>query len=178
MNQQEGKELVVGGLFTALALVVPVLFHIVGVGEIFLPMFLPIAILGFLVSWRVAAAAGALSPILSALITGMPPLFPPMAVLMSIEGAVLAGAVSLLYRKARLPWYVALAIGDLGERAISGVGLYVLAEWMGLEGVTFSAVGVLIGMPGVALQFAFVPLFFGFFKARYGFLPGRELVAE
>jgi hypothetical protein len=171
MREQEGREIVLAGLFTALAFVIPYLFHMLGLGKIFLPMFLPIAVAGFLVSWRIAALIGLIAPLLSGLLTGMPPFYPPIAPLMALEGVFLGATISLLYRQYYWPWYCALAVADLGERLISGAGMYVMAEWFHLPGVAFSIIGTLWGVPGVVLQFIFVPIFLGLFEKRYGFSP-------
>ena len=178
MRQEEGREIILAGLFTALAFVIPMLFHAVNLGKIFLPMFLPIAVAGFLVSWKIAATVGIIAPLLSGLLTGMPPLYPPIAPLMSLEGGFLGATISVLYRRYGWPWYLALAVADLGERLISGAGMYVIAEWFHLPGVLFSVVNVLLGLPGVAMQFIFVPIFLGLFEKRYGFLPGRQETSD
>jgi len=49
-----GPNLLLGGLFLSLALVVPILFHAIGLESAFLPMFFPIIIAGFLVAFPVA----------------------------------------------------------------------------------------------------------------------------
>ncbi|UCH97132.1 MAG: ECF transporter S component, partial [Candidatus Aminicenantes bacterium] len=73
MKKYSGYDLLLGGLFMALALVFPMVFHAVGLGSAFLPMFYPIAAAGFLVALPVALVVGTMSPLVSALITGMPP---------------------------------------------------------------------------------------------------------
>jgi len=56
-----GRDLLLDGLFLSLALVVPVLFHVIGLGSTFLSMFFPIIIIGFLVAFPVAV--GFISPL-------------------------------------------------------------------------------------------------------------------
>ncbi|HID06761.1 MAG TPA: hypothetical protein EYP10_06395, partial [Armatimonadetes bacterium] len=55
---QSPREIVLAGLFSALGVLLPILFHIVGLGKTFLPMHLPILTLGFLASPATVAAAG------------------------------------------------------------------------------------------------------------------------
>ena len=58
-----GQDLVLGGLFSSLALVVPFLFHAIGLRSAFLPMFFQVIIAGFLVVLPVAMAVGFISPL-------------------------------------------------------------------------------------------------------------------
>jgi hypothetical protein len=94
----QARDMVLGGLFGALGIVVPMLFHAVGLGKVFLPMYLPILALGLMVSWEVALIVGCATPLLSAVLTGMPPLAPPIAALMATELACLAAVASLARR--------------------------------------------------------------------------------
>lgn len=63
------REILVGALFAALGVIVPVLFHLVGLGRVFLPMHLPILAAGFFVSPIVAAATGFVTPWVSSFLT-------------------------------------------------------------------------------------------------------------
>ena len=71
------KQITLTSLFIALCVIVPFLFHLVGLGAIFLPMFLPILLAGFLIEFRFALLVGLLGPLTSSLTTGMPPFFRP-----------------------------------------------------------------------------------------------------
>lgn len=77
---------VLAGLFLAAALVLPVFFHALGLGSAFMPMFYPLALAGFLVAAPLAMITGVSAPLLSALLTGMPPFYPPIAFIMTAEG--------------------------------------------------------------------------------------------
>ena len=58
-----GQDLVLGGLSLSLALVVPSLFHAIGLGSAFLPMFFQVIIAGFLVVFPLAMDVGFISPL-------------------------------------------------------------------------------------------------------------------
>ncbi|MCU0289629.1 MAG: ECF transporter S component, partial [Acidobacteria bacterium] len=67
MKKSSGYDLLLAGLFMALALVLPLLFHAIGLGSAFLPMFFPIIAAGFLVTLPAALVVGVMSPLVSAL---------------------------------------------------------------------------------------------------------------
>jgi hypothetical protein len=161
-------EILVGALFAALGVVVPILFHLVGLGRVFLPMHLPILAVGFFVSPIVAAAAGFVTPWVSSFLTGMPPL--PVAVLMSLELPVLAGIASLCYRalKGRVhkSRWVGKIIAVWSSTVIAivariAVDLLLLAKVVApilqLPAGSFGLAAVLAGTPGIVLQLTLVP---------------------
>jgi len=61
------------GLFGAAALLLPVLFHLLHLGHVFMPMYLPLVALAFFASPTPAAVTALLTPLLSGAVTGMPP---------------------------------------------------------------------------------------------------------
>jgi len=65
--------MVVSAAMAALALILPIAFHAVGLGSQFLPMLLPLLLNGFLVPLPWALLTGATVPIISSFMTGMPP---------------------------------------------------------------------------------------------------------
>ena len=59
--------------FVAIAVLVPVIFHVVGgLGKVFLPMHIPVILCGFICGPYFGLLCGVIAPILSAMITGMP----------------------------------------------------------------------------------------------------------
>ena len=141
--------MVVSAVMAALALVLPVAFHAVGLGSKFLPMLLPLLLNGFLVPWGWAVGTGLMVPWISALATGMPPLYPPVAAVMSVEGAVLGGIAALIYGRGRRSVWLAL---------IPAVLAWALAQAFGLPAALASVAKALEGLPGVALQLAVIPV--------------------
>ena len=121
--------MVISAIMAAMGLVLPIAFHAVGLGGKFLPMLLPLAAERIPGAASRAMATGALVPLVSAVTTGMPPLFPPVAFSMSLECAVLGGTAAAIYRgrPSRL-WYAlisAIVLGSLNERSrVEGVRLH------------------------------------------------------
>jgi hypothetical protein len=152
------REIAASALFVALGLAVPVAFHAVGLGAPFLPMFLPVLAAGLWLRPLVAGLAGLATPLVSALLTGMPPLMPPVALVMAAEGIALGGLASFLYRRLRWNIFAAAAAGVLAERLIAVLLIGLLAPLFGLPG-RLAALGLLAeGLPGVGLLVVAVPL--------------------
>ena len=70
------RNIILGGLFVALGIVIPIAFHAIGAGPVFLPMHIPVLLAGFTIGPTIGCLVGAVTPILSSLLTGMPPLMP------------------------------------------------------------------------------------------------------
>jgi len=144
----------------AVGLVLPILFHAVGLGKVFLPMHIPVLLAGFFCGPATALVVGGLTPLLSALLTGMPPLMPPTAQIMVFELAAYALLVSVLFD--RLGWgvYPSLIGAMVGGRLVYGLIGYLFLPLFGLQQVPLLyplTYGVVTGLPGLVLQLAFVP---------------------
>jgi hypothetical protein len=152
------RALVISAMMAALALTLPMAFHVVGLGSSFLPLFLPLLINGFLVPLPWAVFTGIVSPLASAFLTGMPPLYPPIALVMSAEGAVLAGVAAGLFgfMKPRV-WAPLIASVVLG-RCTMLVLTWQLAGVFGLPTAFSAGASLVHGLPGVALECSVVPL--------------------
>jgi len=155
--QNKTRQLTLISLFLALCIVVPIFFHSIGAGAIFLPMFLPIILAGFLIDFPYPMIVGLMGPWLSALITGMPPLF-PTAFIMSAEGVVTAGLISYLYHKKHLSFWLCLIIGILGERLTLILMGFIIAPLFHLPWKLFSLYKVMESFPGILLQLILVPV--------------------
>lgn len=152
-----GRDLILGALFLALALVLPVFFHAFGLGSTFLPMFYPIIICGFVVGFPVAAAVGVLAPIASSLLTGMPPLFPPVAPIMMAEGFVLASVPAILHQKCKVGILPSLIAAVAAERFVLLVAVVLSARWLSLPEGFLGFASLIRGIPGIVIIFVIVP---------------------
>jgi hypothetical protein len=150
--------MIMSAAMAALAVLLPIAFHAAGLGSYFLPMLLPLLLGGFLCSFPWAVMAGAVAPWMSALLTGMPPIYPPVALIMSLEGIVLAGTASLLFRFLNRRILPALLAAIGADRATSFLLTWALASRFGIS-PKLAAFGTFVGaLPGVALQVVVVPL--------------------
>ncbi len=174
MNKSTLRDVVLSAAMGALSLALPAAFHAVGLGSRFLPLLQPLLVLGFLVSPGWAVATGALMPWVSALLTGMPPLYPPVAAVLSIEGAVIGGVAAAIYRRGRGPLWPALLLAIIASRAAGVASSYALAGWFGLPAAFASLASLVQGLPGVALMLVAAPAVVVWARRREGPLFGGE----
>lgn len=157
MNQT--KNLVGAGLCIALGLILPQLFHAIGAGSVFLPMHIPVLLCGLCFGWQYGLAVGMLTPLLSSLLTGMPPIF-PTGVGMIFELGAYGAMAGLFYRKLNLNLYLSLIGAMLAGRVVSGIASTILYNVAGKEfGFQIFLTGTFVmALPGIILQLLVVPL--------------------
>jgi len=148
-------------LFLALAVLLPVGFHALGVaGRIFLPMHIPVLLAGFLAGPACGLLVGLMAPGLSFLLTGMPPTY--AVPLMSLELPIYGLIAGLAYYRLKLNLYIALVAAMIVGRLMFAVGLFFLGMLMELPytAATFLSAGgaVMTGLPGVAVQIILIPI--------------------
>ncbi len=160
--------MVVNAAIMALGLVLPMAFHAVGLGSKFLPLLLPLLLNGFLSPFAWAVGTGAATPLVSALATGMPPLYPPVAFVMMVEGAVLGGVARVAYRATSKRVWPALLAAILCGRLTSAALSWFMAQALDLPARLSVAASMAQGLPGVALQIAVIPLVLRALRARKG----------
>ncbi|HML32939.1 ECF transporter S component [Sporomusa sphaeroides] len=154
------RKLINVAMFIALGVTLPVAFHLAGgTGSVFLPMHIPVLMAGLLLGLKGGLAVGMLTPFISSLTTGMPPLM-PMLPIMVVELGVYGAAGGYLYRQCKLPlvWSLvgAMLAGRLAAAAVVAGLAAVLA--VTLEPLPFIIGAVSTGLPGIVIQLLFVPL--------------------
>ena len=142
--------------------VLPQIFHTVGallgvggqLGHIFLPMYIPVLILGFYRGPLTGAVAGLLAPIVSFAIAGMPSeaLLPFIAIELVATG-LLAGVFSKVGLPAPVRVLSVQIIAKLARLISYAISLYATGGAVA-SSVLFS--GILISVPGVILQLILV----------------------
>ena len=155
------KKLVLTAMFIAIGIVLPLAFHTIPhAGRIFLPMHIPILLCGIIVGFPFGLACGIVTPLLSSLITGMPPaaMLPSMVCELAAYGTV----SSLLMRYIPVKnmftrTYISLIGAMLVGRLLFGVlnafifsvGSYSMQMWLTAAFVT--------ALPGIAMQIVIIP---------------------
>jgi hypothetical protein len=163
------RELAYCGVFGAAALLLPVLFHIVHLGFIFMPMYLPLVALAYFVRPFPAAVTAFITPLLSGAVTGMPPFFPPVAVNMALELAAMAALISII----RTRWprfderFVLIAVLLFGRVLYVGL-VYLFSLMIELPAAFMAGLSFVSGWPGIILMIVVVPAI-----AKAGRTPGR-----
>ena len=153
------RQLILGSLFMALGLVVPMLFHGLGLGPMLMPMFWPLALAGYWLSPALAAVVGLLTPSLSALVTGMPPI--PMVWRMMAELAVLPALTAWLYRKTTGSAWIITPLSLVVSLAVGLTLAAVLAPLLGWPARLYALAGLLRSLPGLVIISVVIPLLQG-----------------
>jgi hypothetical protein len=176
-REEEIRRLPLAAVFTALGVLLPQLFHVLGLGATFLPMFLPVLAAGLLLPLRLALVTAALTPLLSWLLTGMPPLAPPVLPLLLVELPVTAGIICFLRRGLRWSVLAAAAAAMLIDRLLLLILLESVTLLAGVQHPLLGPAMVAAGLPGVVLQLVVLPPTMKIIEARFPHLAPRA-VAE
>ncbi len=160
MQRTDLKNLVLGAMFLALCLVLPLFTgQIPTVGSMLLPMHLPVLLCGFVCGWPYGLAVGAIAPLLRSVTFGMPPMM-PTAVAMAFELAAYGLLCGLLYKALpkRIAFvYVSLLLSMVGGRIVWGFVMYLITGSALTFEVFLSAV-IINAVPGIILQIVLIPL--------------------
>ena len=168
------KNLVASAFFIAAGIVLPLFFHIVGMGPVFLPMHISVLAGGFLLGGFRGFWIGFLTPILSSLVTGMPPVYPPVAFIMMLELGTYGFLTGILGCKLKMNIFAALLLAMIGGRIVSGAASWVMLPLFGLPNLPVWApvtVGLITGFPGILIQVVTVPALV--VSVRYATAKGR-----
>ena len=153
------QKVVYTGLFLALGLVLPQMFHflpIANAGKIMLPMHIPVILAGYLLGKQSGMIVGFLSPVLSCLMFQMPapPFMPIMAGELLVYGLA-AGTIGMKIKNN----YFSLIVVMIAGRMASGAMYLVMANVFGMHqfNLEMFTIGLATGLPGVILQLALIP---------------------
>jgi hypothetical protein len=149
-------KLTLSAMFLALGVLFPIMFHAVGLGSIFLPMFWPIALAGFFLGAPVAALIGAFTPVVSFLLTGMPP--PPVLVSMVPELAVLAAVIEFFHSRLKWGTVLSLLAALMISMCVSLLVKGLLAPLIGLPSKPVVIASLIHGVPGMICMLVLIPL--------------------
>jgi hypothetical protein len=133
------------------------LFHLLGLGSIFLPMYIPLAIGSYLMNRTNAAMTGFFTPLISAALTGMPPFYPPVAFIMMLQLTVFCLLISLLKGRFRNP-LLAFAPAIIADRLILAGLNFLILPLFALKPMLLTGYDLLKGLPGIILMLILIPL--------------------
>lgn len=157
------KTLVLPAMFIAIGLVLPFFTgQIPQIGQMLLPMHIPVLLCGFICGWQSGAVVGFVLPLLRSLLFGAPAFY-PMATGMAFElmtYGLVGGLYSLSKWKCMLALYRSLVIAMLAGRIVWGV---VQTIQMGVFGNGFTVQMFLAGafinaIPGIIAQLILIPV--------------------
>jgi len=154
--------MVIAAMCIAVGVVLPIALHSVpNAGSIFLPMHIPVLLCGLLCGPFYGLACGILAPLLSFLLTGMPPMafLPSMLCELAVYGIMAGILYKVVKTKNReLNIYIALIgamlcgrlVGGILNALIFSVGKYSMHIWLTSSFVT--------ALPGIIIQIIAIPL--------------------
>ena len=165
------KRSAVTAISIALCIVLPLAFHMIPQGgKIFLPMHIPVLLCGLICGAPYGFLCGLVGPVLSSILTGMPPagMLPSMTIELACYGLVAGLMIRFIKTDKRfLNLYSSLIIAMVLGRVVNGlvhafifsVGEYSIKMWLTASFVT--------SLPGIVIQLAIIPaIVFALEKAK------------
>ena len=161
MKGTEIKKLSLAAMFIAIGLLLPFLTgQIKQIGNMLLPMHIPVLLCGLVCGKYYGAAVGFILPLMRSVLFGMPAMFPSasaMAFELAAYGFIVGMLYSLFKRQDLRSLYLSLLGAMLGGRIIWGI---VMSFMMGFGNFTFKAFltsAFLNAVPGMILQLLLIP---------------------
>ena len=164
MNNQKIKNLTISAMFLCIGYVLPFLTgQIKEIGNMLLPMHIPVLLAGFICGWKYGLAVGFVLPLFRSFTLGMPVMYPG-AVSMAFELATYGFLTGWLYSHSK--WkcikavYRCLIFSMIAGRIVWGVAQIIL---LGIKGGSFTfgmffAGAVLNAVPGIIIQLILIPV--------------------
>lgn len=157
------KNLTLAAMFLAIGVVLPLLTgQIPQIGNMLLPMHIPVFLCGLICGWQYGATVGFILPLLRYAIFGMPVLF-PTGIAMSFELLTYGLVAGLLYGLSRwqcvIALYRSMIAAMLAGRVVWGIVQMILLGITG-DGFTwqmFMAGAFLNAIPGIIVQLILIP---------------------
>ena len=159
MKLSKTRRLTLAGLLMAVGLLLPYFTsHMFGLsGTVFLPMHIPVLLIGLICGEGYGALSGFLIPVVSSMLTGMPPVF-PMLPIMAGELVVYGFVSGFIHRKTGKV-YISMLPAMVCGRIVYGLIFTALtiANGEALRALSVSAAFVQ-GLPGIVIQLIFIPI--------------------
>ena len=161
----------------ALCYVLPVAFHAIGLGSVLSPMHIPVLLCGLLCGGGYGLLCGILGPVVSSLLSGMPPVLMLTRMIPELCVYGLACGLSMKYiRTGNIAGdvYISMGVAMLAGRIVGGVATAIFyTVTSGVYSIALWATGYFVeSLPGIVAHLIFVPvLVFTLEKARL--IPAR-----
>ncbi len=177
------KNMTLSAMFIAIGLILPIFTgQIPQIGNMLLPMHIPVFLCGLICGWKYGAITGFILPLLRSAIFGMPALFPSatsMAFELATYGLVAGMLYSISHWQCIRALYRAIIIAMLAGRAVWGIAQIIFT---GIAGSTFTwqmftAAAFFKAIPGIILQLILLPSVM-LALSRTGLAGGRQQHSE
>lgn len=160
------RKIVVTSFFVCIGVILPTIFHSFNMmGNVFLPMHIPVLICALICKERWGTICGFLVPIISSILTGMPPIF-PVAIVMGFELACYGFLLPKLLNKYNI--YISLIIALSLVRVVSCIINFILLGVVPSYTALYTfIIGLFItALPGILIQIILIPIIYKFFIKR------------
>ena len=155
------KKMVFAAACVALCLVLPMVFHAIpNAGQVILPMHIPVLLCGLVCGWPYGGVCGLIGPLLSSVLTGMPPaaMLPSMMVECAAYG--FTSGILMKYVRTGKPvrdLYISLISAMVVGRIVAGFA----KAWIFTPGISpfaWVTTSLISGIPGIVIQLVLMPL--------------------
>lgn len=157
------KNMTLAAMFLAIGMILPFFTgQIPRIGNMLLPMHIPVLLCGLICGWQYGAVVGAVLPLLRSVTLGMPPMF-PTAVAMAFELMAYGFISGWMYGHSKwkciVALYRSLITAMIGGRIVWGVVQVIL---LGVTGAGFTwqmfmAGAFINAVPGIIAQLLIIP---------------------
>ena len=172
MTMSASKRTTLCAVCIALCYVLPIAFHSVGLGSILSPMHIPVLLCGLICGGGAGLLCGLVGPVLSSLLSGMPPMLMLVRMIpeLCVYGLVAGVVMKHLHTGSNAKdVYISMIVAMVAGRIVGGIatavffavtsGVYSLALWFASYFVE--------SVPAIAIHLVLVPiLVFSLQKAR------------
>lgn len=161
MNHISTRRLVMTALCVALGVVLPQALHAVpNAGNVLLPMHIPVLLCGLCCGWSYGLGCGILTPLMSHLISGMPPaaVLPAMVCELAAYGLISGLAAKYIRTgKRALDIYIQLISAMLIGRVVYGITNALIFRAGAYSMEIFLTAAFVTALPGIILQLVLLP---------------------
>lgn len=163
------NKLTLSAMFFALGLILPFFTgQIPEIGNMLLPMHIPVLLCGLICSCKHGLALGFILPLFRSFLFSRPPLY-PNAVSMAFELAAYGFIIGIIYanaKKQNLLWlYISLISAMIGGRIVWGIVRTILYGInVPFSFTMFISAGFIEALPGIILQLILIPSIMLIFK--------------
>lgn len=161
-NKAYIKNIVMAAMLMGVGIVLPFFTgQIPQIGNMLLPMHLPVIVCGLICGWQYGGIVGFILPLLRYVLFAAPPM--PNGIAMAFELAAYGAISGFLYNRSRwqciVSLYRSLIIAMIGGRVVWGIVRVAMLGMMGnaFTWQMFMAGAFLNAVPGIILQLVFIP---------------------
>ena len=157
------KKLTLSAMFLALGLLLPFITgQIPSIGNMLLPMHIPVLLCGLICGWQYGFVVGLIVPLLRFVLFGAPIIY-PIGIAMALELAAYGLLSGLLYRRLRfkpmVSLYLSLLGAMIGGRIVWGITRFIIGT-LAQSAFTikmFMAGALMNAIPGIIIQLILIP---------------------